>query len=210
MDTLQLIESKRFLGREFLVWLWFETEVFETQLDATGVGSFELWLEKSLLLESTVAQKEKSKLTGAQPSAWPEAREAIRQGKMPTQARITLKRQDQEFAFVLSADKLSMSGVKIPGKLNEEGDEPFYDRMSLLEDLEAMVEGLYADFVVLRTTAAWGQLVMPAMTRWVRDGERVDADVYMKARAAALTAGRGKPASGKRSKGEAIPHRDAA
>lgn len=198
MDLLQIIESRRFLGREFLVWVWFESELFETQLSAHGVGAFELLLEKQITLESGGKKdKEQSKLRGANPAATPEAREALRQGKTPTLASMKLRRNEQEFSFVFNAEAFAISAVKLPALLNDKEDEPFYERISLLEELEGYIESLYGDFVVLRSTEAWDRLVMPAIVGWVNDRDPVDADGYRKARAEALALGRGKPSKKK-------------
>lgn len=206
MDLLQLIEGRRFLGREFLVWLWFESELFEAQMGSSGTDDFELWLEKNITLEAGKKDKEQSKLKGMQPSASPEAREALRQGKLPTQAAIRIKRGELEYSFTFTSDKLSLSGVKIPQLMKEQDDDPFYDRMGHIEDLEAMIEGLYADFLVLRVSSGWQGFVMPAILRWVRDEEGTDVTAYRSARMAALAAGRGKPSKGKPSKGDKAQH----
>ena len=199
MDRLQQIESRRFLGREFLVWVWFESELFEAQMSAHGLGSFELLLEKQITLESGGKKdREQSKLRGANPASRPEAREALRQGKTPTMASLKLRRNEQEFAFVFQADAFTISGVKLPSLLNEKDDEPFYERIALLEDVENHMEALYSDFCLLRASDAWDKVVMPTLLRWVNDEEIASPDPYRKARHDALTAARGKTSSKKK------------
>jgi hypothetical protein len=179
MDLIELIENKRFLGSEFLTWFWFESEVFEGTLSATDEGTFGLWLEGQITLEGLLESKEQSKLRGVAPASTPEAREALRQGKLPTQAKVRLERNEQGFGFVFQAESLGLTGVKIPQTLKEEKDEDeaFYDRMARIEELEAIVGALYKDFIALRLTAAWDSHVLPAMRAWVA-GEKVDADAY--------------------------------
>jgi hypothetical protein len=200
MDLLETIETKRFLGREFLVWVWFESELFESQVSAHGVGDFELLFEKQITLESGGQKdKEQSRLKGVNPASTPEAREALRQGKTPTTAALRLRRGEQEFTFLFQADPFSIAGVKLPALLNEKDDEPFYERMSLMEELEAHLEALFADFVLLRSSDAWERLIMPALLRWAHDKDPVDAPSYRRSRAEALAQARGK--SGARKKG---------
>lgn len=210
MDLLQLIEGRRFLGREFLTWLWFESELLEGQMGVGGVGDFELFLEKHITLEAGKKDKEQSKLKGTQPSNSPEAREALRQGKLPTQAFVRVKRGEQEYSFVFRADTFALAGVKVPQLLKENEDDPFLDRIGHVEDVEAMVEGLYADFVLLRTTPAWAGLVLPAMLRWSRDEAGNDGATYREARATALSSARGKGARRAKAPGGRAAHPDAA
>lgn len=166
------IETRKFLGREFLVWLWFESELFEQKFSIEGFGECELWLEKSLTLEAlTEAGKEKATLAGVAPSGGPEAREALRQGKMPIKAKIAIRRDEQDFALSLDADSLSLSGVKIPTLLKGEGDDPFYERMTFIEELEGALEALYREFLLVRLRETWEKNVAPAIRGWMNDEE---------------------------------------
>ncbi len=168
----ELIETRRFLGREFLAWMWFESELFEQKFAIEGFGDCELWLEKQLTLESSgEREKEQSKLTGGAPSGTPEAREALRRGKLPTQAKVVVQRDDQTFSFVLGADSLALSGVKIPAIVKGEGEDPFYERIGLIEELEGALESLFRDFLQLRLGATWARDAIPALRAWMRDEE---------------------------------------
>ena len=183
MDLIEHIEGKRYLGREFLAFLWFESELFEGTLELEGRGSFGLWLESQLTLDGPLQSKEQCKLRGASPSGSAEAHEALRQGKLPTTARVRIDLGEQSFAFLLHAETLRLGSVKLPAVLGEEKDEdePFYERMRLLEELESLVDGLYKDFVSLRLSDRWDGELLPLLRRWVQ-GEEVDAEVYRRVR----------------------------
>ena len=73
MDLARLIEKQRFLGREFLVFLWFESELFDGQIPVEGFGPCELRLESWITLS---CDKEQARLKGVMPSAEPEAHQA--------------------------------------------------------------------------------------------------------------------------------------
>jgi hypothetical protein len=169
MDLVDRIEGARFLGREFLVWLWYESEAREGVLPLSTGEACELWLEEQLTLVGNESEKTESKLKAAMPSASPEAKEALRQGKLPIKAKVRVCRGQQTWAFVLNADTLGLSGVKIPALLTEENDERFYERMDLVENIEAILEDLLGTFLVVRTSEAWGTTVLPAMRRWIHE-----------------------------------------
>ena len=189
MDLIDLIESRRFLGRELLTWLWFESELGEGHVASSVLGQVPLWLESHITLEDQVTDKEQSRLRGEAPSGSPEAREALRQGKLPTQARLRIERGEQAFGFVLAADTLALSSVSIPALLKEEGDERAAERMHLIEELEAILATLYADFLALRLSPAWETVAVPALRAWSR-GETIDEAAYRKARRAAVPIGK--------------------
>ena len=165
MDLVDKIERSRFLGRELLVWLWYESERREGVLPLPGGEACELWLEEQLTLVADM-EKAESKLKAGAPSATPEAKEALRQGKLPTKAKMRISRGPQSWSFVFDADSLSVSGVKVPAQITEDTDEKFYERMQLVEELEAMLGGLYERFVELRTSQGW-ESEAAAIREWV-------------------------------------------
>ena len=188
MNLADLIEKKRFVGREFLVWLWFESEILEGRLSTRGGKSCELFLESKITL---VQEKEKSQLDGAVPASSPEAHEALRQGKMPTKAKLRVTRGELEYSFVYAADTMALSAVKLPAVMREETDEQFYERMYLLEELEAQFDALYAEFAALRLSALWDTDIVPMMRAWVH-GKDVDLAVYRRTRGRVAPLGGGK------------------
>ena len=168
MDLVDKIERSRFLGREFLVWLWYESERLEGVLPLPGGDACELWLEEQLTLVAGGSEKAESKLKAGAPSATPEAKEALRQGKLPTKAKMRIRRGPQSWGFLFDADTLGVAGVKVPAQITEDTDEKFYERMQLVEELEAMIGGLYERFLSVRTTEAWAQ-ESAAVRAWVRE-----------------------------------------
>jgi hypothetical protein len=178
MDLARLIEKQRFLGRELLVFLWFESEMFGGRVGAPGHGLCELFLEDQITLTQA---REQSRLKSAAPGCAPETHEALRQGKLPTVARVRVVRGALEYRFLIHADNLAISAVKIPAVSKDESDEPFYERMYLIEDLEALLSSFYARFLAIRLSSAWEDAVVPAMMAWVRGETPVDERAYRKA-----------------------------
>src|SRR5580704_16290911 len=98
MQLVDRIEKRRFVGREFLLWLWFESEVFEGTLHTTEHGSFGLWIERQIVLS---AGKEDTRIKGSQPASGREAKESLRRGKLPESAGFHLVVGSEESSFTL-------------------------------------------------------------------------------------------------------------
>ena len=201
MDRLECIERSRFLGREFLVWLWHESEHAEGVLPIGEGESVSLWLEEQLtLISDDLLGRHECRLKGSTPSLTNEAKEALRAGKLPVKAKIRIDRsggsdgrphsaearsagaeggrrhersdqsdrQPQSWSFLFDADTLGIGSVSIPALLTEEDDEKFYERMQLVEELEAMIGALFETFLRLRTSPAWERHALPAIRDWVK------------------------------------------
>ncbi|MBH25742.1 MAG: hypothetical protein CMH57_15150 [Myxococcales bacterium] len=180
MDLIDLIQTRRFLGNEFLTWLWYKSEVFEGRFNIGKRGACEVWFDDSLTLEAVIVETERSKLKGASPSVSPEAREALRQGKLPTQARLRVVQDQQEYGFVFKAPEFALSSVRIPALLSDEEDEKFYERMYLIEEIESIIHDLYGEFLALRLSPTWDSTIVPWLRAWVMSeaGDVVAADQY--------------------------------
>lgn len=177
-DLAELVELNRFVGREFLLWLWFESEVFETNLKPSGADSLSLWLETQITLAS---EGEEIRVKGATPGLAPEAKQALRQGKLPRDARLRAVLSELEYGWTFKADDLAIAGLGVPAQLKSKSDddkyEVLYERMRLVEILEAALEGLFTDFLDLRLDAAWENKLVPIFKQWAR-GKAVDVSAY--------------------------------
>lgn len=187
MDLIDLIESHRFMGTEFLMWLWTRSDIFEGRF-MIGERACEVWFDDKITLEAVMVETEQSVLKGASPTFTPEAREALRQGKLPTQARLRIIHDGKEFQFTLKGGELAMTGIKLPALMTRSDDEKFYERMYLLELLEEILEDLYGEFLGLRlSTEVWPKM-LTVIREWVQSETLISTDAYraLSARAPAL------------------------
>ncbi|HKP55137.1 MAG TPA: hypothetical protein VJV78_00375 [Polyangiales bacterium] len=206
MQLVDKIEKRRFVGREFLLWLWFESELFDATLSTAAHGSFGLWLEKRLTLS---AGKQSTRIVGPTPGLGREAKEALLAGQLPESAGVRIAWRDDEKGFVLKAEQLAIAGLRLNTVLDQakeeaptallkemkggvakskrgkgkkppaddEAHEKFYERMQLTSEFEELLEALYSDFRALRLSERWASDVVPALRAWVR-GQPVDAEAY--------------------------------
>jgi hypothetical protein len=198
VQRVDRIEKRRFVGREFLLWLWFESELFDATLSTRDHGPFGLWLEKRLVLSEG---KEKTSITSPMPGLGREAKEALLRGQLPESAGIRIALRDDEQSFVFKAESFAVSGLKLqtvlakeepnqllqemmggktrPPAKKEPADlhEQFYERMMLAAEFEGLLETLYRDFLSLRLSAGWQETVAPMMRSWTVGGE-LDLGAY--------------------------------
>lgn len=197
------IELRRFVGRELLLWLWLESELFDATLSTAEHGSFGMWLEGRLVLD---AGKESTLIKGTTPGIHREAKESLLRGKTPERAGLHLSFGDHDCTLTLRGDTLAFASLTPPVKEKEGpsalavlADAPkrrkkksddaeakgpnvdFHDRMVFAHDVEGLVTALYRDFLRLRLSPAWSTDVVPLLERWVA-GKPVDAERYRRTR----------------------------
>ena len=175
MDLLDRIHRTSFLGPELLTWLWFRSERQDGLFNLEGdIGPFELLFDDKLVVSSLAVDAQENFFKGGHPTSSIEARTALRVGKLASQAKLRMIKGPQEWSFVLKAEDLSATSIKIPAVLSREDDDRFYERMLLLEALDEVLKGLYAEFLRIRLSPDWVSRELPAMREWVAtdgDGE---------------------------------------
>ncbi|MFC1641414.1 hypothetical protein ACFL5O_01810 [Myxococcota bacterium] len=178
MDLVDRIETTRFLGPEFLTWLWHKVELFEGGFELGSLGAAELWFDTQVVLAAWKDYSEQVALRGAAPSSSPEAAEALRQGKVPVKARLRLTVGGEEYVLVFDARTFAISGIKLPEILTENSEERFLERMRLLEQLDQAIGELFDEFLCLRLSSLWESELAVAIRDWVRGKESLTTRAY--------------------------------
>lgn len=178
MDLIDLINSRAFLGSEFLMWLWFKAECYDGLFDLPEHDRVEVAFDDQLTLEAYLAETERNMFRGGAPAYSPEAKTALREGKRVKDAKLRVVKEGREWTFKIKAESLGLTSVKIPSLLSKEEEEQFYERMYLIEELEEIIDVLYKEFLGIRLSKAWNSVMLPAIREWVHTDELLNPDHY--------------------------------
>ena len=112
----------------------------------------------------------KETITAESPVRLPEAAQAIRSGKLPRKAGLTLVRHGEQYELVLQAETFTVSGAKIRTEDAEEAAEGqgiLEDRIESVRGLHETVDLLFHAFCERRIGKNWsGELEQ--MRRWLK------------------------------------------
>jgi hypothetical protein len=167
-------EPKDFLGNEFLVWLWHEADARTSIVDTETAGDVTIFIDKSLDLDCAYGQSGSDSIRGSGPSRMPEARAALRSGKVPRRAGFVLDVARQQYTLSLKAETMAVGTAKLP---EVEADTPrvlFEERIALLRELAKTTDALFETFLKIRASSAWESQVS-AIRRWILSSKSVAA-----------------------------------
>jgi len=187
-ELFQRIESTRFLGPEFLLWIWLRNELVQATVDLGDAGEFNVWIDQQLTLESALDRNERVTIRGVAPADGNEAREAVRARKFPVRARVVLHGAERESAFGLLAPRFAIAGGVVPPVPTQDASEAFLERMALSQRLFAMVDRLYGAFLNDRLGDNWKLAWEPAIAAWL-EGSAVSATILQKLAPPSASAG---------------------
>lgn len=148
-------EPKEFLGNEFLMWLWKEAETNGGTIELGDKTDVTVMIDRTLDLDCAYGQTGKDALRGDGPTKMPEARDALKSGKLPRKAGMVLDAGGEQFAFTFGAEGLSFGSAKLPEIEADNVRQLIEERIEHLGTLCAAVDGMYAKFLKLRTSSGW-------------------------------------------------------
>jgi len=178
MDLVDIIAEKRFLGQEFLTWLWFKSEIRGGAIDLPGIGDISVVFEKHMLLEYGEGEFHEKIICQGLQAELNEARTGLRMGKKLEQARIVLGRGEYEWLMTLKASVFDFKSVKTPKTMatKEESDEPaavearLLEKIGLYEQALQLIDELFRLYLNLRLSAEW-ERELTLIREWVRAKE---------------------------------------
>jgi len=178
MDLVDLIAEKRFIGQEFLTWLWWKSEERggSVALDGSGnlAGDITVVFEKHLLLEYGEGESSEKCICSGLQSELKEGRTGLVMGKKLEQARIQLVRDDYEWNFTMAAGVMEFRNIKLPktaaaqegGENPEEAEGRVLERVFLFEEMVRLVQALFRMFLEVRVGQGWKDELV-RIRKWV-------------------------------------------
>jgi hypothetical protein len=165
--------SRDFIGNEFLMWLWYHTDVVSDTIKLADNSEATLMLARTLTLECPRGQTGHETISHEGPTRLPEARRAIQSGKLPRKVGFTLVRHGEQYEFALHAETLAVGGAKLPPP--DEGiSEPrakLDDRATQLRALIETLDLLYDAFGQVRFGKEW-ESELQGVQKWLKRDDR--------------------------------------
>jgi hypothetical protein len=158
-----------FMGREFLIWLWWKSEQGYANMELPHFGSVDFWIDDRIRFRTSDDNPQVSDLKGGAPATTLEARTALAAGKTIETARVGLRIKEREFSLEFRGEGLQMGGLKVPAECKEPGEERLYERMFLLEEAWGIVDALFVRFCEDRLAEGWNESVLPSIRKWVAE-----------------------------------------
>ena len=159
------------IGREFLTWLWFKSEERNGTVLIPGAGESEVIFVRRLVLESGDGEYAETVVCQGMHAGLKEGKEALRQGKKITAARLKVAHDKAEWEFTFKADRFHFQSMKLPAVGEDEDDQgdregQILERICLIEKAAGLMDQLFQSFLALRLSEKWGA-EQARMQRWL-------------------------------------------
>jgi len=158
-DMVSTIASKKFIGEEFLTYLWWRSQKINGVFNLPDL-MVELYVDDRIILTGDNGGKVSRIVCSGDNVELKEAREALSLGKRVSEIKFKFFIEDQQFTVVMDSSYFKIISCKTP-KVSIDKDDmdgAFFEKVALLQKIIFCIEKLYAQFLQLRISDNWERM----------------------------------------------------
>ncbi len=171
LDVAVAYNRYKFLGNEFLTWLWFIIENDPGCLKNLFPDLTSLEIGDRIVLENRNQEAVESITIKGDEANLEEGVVALRKGAVVTEINLHFKSGDQEWGFTIKGESLNISSLKIPftdpADTAEEIENTVIEKIYLYDQAIQFVENLFKNFIKKRTSNHWQNKIIPMIRKWI-------------------------------------------
>jgi hypothetical protein len=175
IDISTAYNKYKFIGYEFLTWLWFTIENEPERVAAPGQMIRSAHIGSRIVLENPEMDRREHITAKGDHANFDTAMLSLQQGALVTEMSLLLKGDDHEWRFTLKGDNLSFSNIKTPPtafpETAEDVEGAVLEKAFLLEHLMAAVDHLFRTFIKQRISGDWQHHIIPKIRTWINAHE---------------------------------------
>jgi hypothetical protein len=173
IDIAVAYNRYRFLGNEFLTWIWFEIETDPATIQTCDDDAVELFVGNRMVFENRSGSGVETITIKGDTAGLEEGRLALQKGAAVIDMNLIYKSGSLQWQFSIKGESLNFSGLKLPETGAAENSEDMeglvLDKLYLYEKPFLFLDRLYRRFVQLRLSDQWS-LKQSEIRKWVKSG----------------------------------------
>ncbi len=171
LDVSVSYNRYKFLGHEFLTWLWFLMEKDRSFLRKEIPDLTSLEIGNRIVLENRLNDGIEMITIKGDDAGLEEGMLSLRKGAVVTEFQLSYTSGDHQWQFVLKGESLNISNLKVPKTGNiESGQElegAVLEKVYLFEKVIELINVLYKSFIQLRISSEWKEKTVPEIRKWI-------------------------------------------
>ena len=172
LDVAVAYNRYKFLGEEFLTWLWFSIEKdqnlfknFDQEFVALEVGN-------RIVFENRRKESAERITIKGEGAGLEEGILALKNGALVTELNIVYRSAELKWQFTLKGESLNVSSLNVPTTDTPEPDEELegyiLEKLFLYDKIFAFLKSLYTHFVKLRISNDWQKKEIGSIRKWIQ------------------------------------------
>ncbi|NVM20808.1 MAG: hypothetical protein HWN68_03390 [Desulfobacterales bacterium] len=171
LDVAVSYNRHKFLGYEYLTWLWFAIEKDQDSMRKLDREPLSMQIGNRIVLENRQKDTVESITIKGDDAGLEEGILALRKGAFVAELNLSFETGDQEWRFTIKAESLHIVGLKCPqtGSVNSEEDleGAVLEKVYLYDKAVRLTDNIFKQFLTLRVSGDWDKKVVPLMRQWI-------------------------------------------
>ncbi|MDD2389777.1 MAG: hypothetical protein PHP23_08605 [Desulfobacterales bacterium] len=162
----------KFLGCEFLTWLWFVIEKEQERFLNKDGKSASLAIGNRIVLEKRIDDDTHESVTiKGDDAGLEEGVLALKKGAVVTQINLVYTEGDFQWKFALTGESLNVTGLKPPEtaivEIKDDIEGAVLEKVFLYGKVVELIDRLYQQFIQLRVSDQWDNQLVPQLKQWI-------------------------------------------
>ena len=171
LDVSVAYNRYKFLGYEYLTWLWFVIEKDQEKISALAPEAVSLEIGNRIVLENKTTDAPESITIMGDDAGLEEGMLALRKGAIVTELNLLLTTGEQQWQFTMKGEGLHFAGFKTPPtgpvESREDLEGAVLEKAYLCGRAIQCMDKLFKTFISLRVSEAWRRKVVPGIKQWM-------------------------------------------
>jgi hypothetical protein len=171
LDVAVAYNRFKFLGDEFLTWLWFVIEQDPAIFKGIDPDLTSFEIGNRIVLEKRKKEFVERITIKGENANFEEGMLALNKGALVAELNLVCRTVEQKWQFTLKGESLNLSGFKTPKIAPLESPDDIegaiLEKVFLYDKILQFLEKLYKTFIKLRTSNNWQNRVVPLIKKWM-------------------------------------------
>jgi hypothetical protein len=171
LDISMAYNRHKFLGHEFLTWVWFLIENDHNMIEGLEQETVSLEIGNRIVLENMQNNTVETITIKGDDAGLEEGILALRKGAVVTEMNLVYKVGDQKWQFTVKGESFNMTSLNLPhtGRIESQKDieGAVIEKVYLYDRVIQLIDNLFKQFITLRVSNDWVKKVVPLIRQWI-------------------------------------------
>ena len=176
LDVAVAYNRYKFIGEEFLTWLWYLIDNSQNRFNSFDKEIDSLEIGNRIVLENRKKETTERISIKGDGASLEEGILALKKGALVTELSLKYRSNNNEWKFVIKGESLSLSSLTTPATpLPETADdlEGFViEKAYLYERVIKFIENAFNNFIKLRISDSWNKSERLLVHRWIHQSSQ--------------------------------------
>jgi hypothetical protein len=171
LDVAVAYNRFKFLGDEFLTWLWFVIEQDPSVLRNADPDLTSFEIGNRIVLEKKYKKAFERITIKGEDAGLEEAKVALKNGALVAELNLIYRSAQQKWQFTLKGESLNLSSLTTPkispSENPDDVEASVLEKIFLYDKILQFLEKLYKTFIKLRTSNRWQSHEISLIKKWL-------------------------------------------